>query len=336
MSPYTDIDQFLDGSTYDLSDDVLGGTGGDSNVPLTQLFDRTRYLYNRIGIIDTLEVTGNYTWSIADFNKAFVVVVAANTSFALPAASSVPKGHIIRVSARITYPSGIPKALTIDNGTIKDGVTDRTNMYLHDGETIWLMAASVGNVATTPDHWIIVNGFDKHLLAGESFGARKSMKNTLVCDGTLYNRADVPRLAEFALSLTNNQALVSDAIWLSIAGTAPRYRGCFSSGNGTTTIRVPDERGLFDRYLDLGRGLDNSRLHNFAGGFEDQSVQQHTHPHLRTRTDQVGTRYENNTLRNGGDRGLWTGDVTNTGNNAGSAFTQTQGKNIGKIPLVRI
>lgn len=52
------------------------------------------------------------------------------------------------------------------------------------------------------------------------------------------------------------------------------YSGRFSVGNGTTTFRLPDIRGVFVRGLDSGRGFDATRE---WGRFQDQVVLSHIH-----------------------------------------------------------
>lgn len=58
----------------------------------------------------------------------------------------------------------------------------------------------------------------------------------VVSDGQLLNRADWPELWAYAQML----GPISDADWLA----DPRKRGKYSSGNGTTTFRVPDRNGV--------------------------------------------------------------------------------------------
>lgn len=58
----------------------------------------------------------------------------------------------------------------------------------------------------------------------------------VVSDGQLLNRADYPDLWAYAQLLTP----ISDAAWLSDA----KQRGKYSTGNGTTTFRVPDRNGV--------------------------------------------------------------------------------------------
>jgi microcystin-dependent protein len=72
----------------------------------------------------------------------------------------------------------------------------------------------------------------------------------LKCNGAVLNRADYPALWAYAQA---SGALVSDANW-----TANNW-GCFSTGNGTTTFRIPELRGEFLRCWDDARGADTGR-----------------------------------------------------------------------------
>lgn len=69
-------------------------------------------------------------------------------------------------------------------------------------------------------------------------------------NGQLVNRSDYPRLWQFA---QDSGLLVTDSAW-----SNGKY-GCFSSGNGSTTFRIPDGRGEFERGADDGRGVDSAR-----------------------------------------------------------------------------
>lgn len=77
---------------------------------------------------------------------------------------------------------------------------------------------------------------------------------TIKLNGALINRSDHPLLWAFANA---SGRLVSETDWQN--GTLRNWTS-FSSGNGTTTFRLPDFRGEFMRFFDDGRGVDQGRL----------------------------------------------------------------------------
>lgn len=269
MLPYTPTDIFTDSDIYDLTDLVKGGLLGESNIPIKALLDRTFYLFNRLARFEGVkELTGNYTYDVADARKAFLFTISANTTFILPDVTSLAPGSLIPINATI---SAI-KALTVQtqlSQKINDGTEQLEEMYLHNGDRLVLMAAG--------DHYEIANAIGNFYLAGESAQVRLQGKNMILGQGQLVNRADMPRVARFLSKLTLWEQKVSDAIWLSDPSGKPVYRGLYSEGNETTTMRLPDERGLFIRNLDQGRGMDVSRLHDYAGGLELDEIKSHSH-----------------------------------------------------------
>ncbi len=88
----------------------------------------------------------------------------------------------------------------------------------------------------------------------------------LKANGVLVNRADYPELWAYAQA---SGALVSDADWMK-----DRW-GCFSTGDGEATFRLPELRGEFIRcWSDARGGVDASRQ---IGAF--QGDQNHSHAH---------------------------------------------------------
>lgn len=88
----------------------------------------------------------------------------------------------------------------------------------------------------------------------------------LKANGVLVNRADYPELWAYAQA---SGALVSDADWMK-----DRW-GCFSTGDGTTTFRLPELRGEFIRCWSDARGsVDASRQ---IGAFQDNQNRSHAH-----------------------------------------------------------
>lgn len=83
-------------------------------------------------------------------------------------------------------------------------------------------------------------------------------------NGALLSRTTYPTLFAYASA----QGLVSEAQWTADSS------GRFSVGDGSTTFRIPDTRGIFIRGLDESRGLDASRA---IGTFQDQANAPHVH-----------------------------------------------------------
>jgi microcystin-dependent protein len=91
----------------------------------------------------------------------------------------------------------------------------------------------------------------------------------LKANGALVSRASYSALWAFAAASGNLQ---TDANWV-----ANSMYGCFSSGDGSTTFRLPDLRGYFRRgWADDATG--NQDYGRTCGTYQDQSVANHIHP----------------------------------------------------------
>ncbi|RXV72413.1 phage tail protein [Burkholderia stabilis] len=82
----------------------------------------------------------------------------------------------------------------------------------------------------------------------------------LKANGAPVKRADYPALWAYAQA---SGALVSDDEW-----QKSRW-GCFSTGDGSTTFRLPELRGEFIRGWDDGRGVDAQRAIGSQQGFQN-------------------------------------------------------------------
>ncbi|WP_206142841.1 phage tail protein [Burkholderia sp. Ac-20384] len=87
----------------------------------------------------------------------------------------------------------------------------------------------------------------------------------LKLNGTELKRADYPLLWTYAQA---SGAMVADGDW------GKGRQGCFSSGDGNTTFRLPDLRGEFVRCWDDSRGVDVQRQ---IGGWQDSLNRSHGH-----------------------------------------------------------
>lgn len=116
-------------------------------------------------------------------------------------------------------------------------------------------------------------GYDRigQIVPGRLVGA-----NQIIGQGQTILRSDYPRVLDYL----NRLNTAYPGVVLS-AGSWPSAKTYWGFGNGTTTIQVPDLRGYFPRWLDLGAGVDADRvssgLQNKPGSGEAQQIQSHDH-----------------------------------------------------------
>lgn len=92
----------------------------------------------------------------------------------------------------------------------------------------------------------------------------------LFAEGQLVNRSDYPDLWNklyFDDPDSGYDLTVSEA-------DKDLYPGSFTDGDGTTTFRLPDLRGLFIRAWDAGKGYDNGRE---ILSYQDDNIKEHSH-----------------------------------------------------------
>lgn len=249
---------------FEETDVVLAET---DNIPLQDLADRTVWLKNRLGsqFVNQKIIAGNVALSKDDIACHYRINAAGLLTVTLQDAAQMPYGAIVPFTSFCAIGAAI-SIKTLAGQEIFDSENVRGTMYMHHRETLWLAAFA--------DHWEVVHSHGNFFSAGEEIKARKILTNTALYTGQLLVRAQYPRLWEFANSLTLNQELVPDATWNFDGFT---YRGCFSTGDGVSTFRLPDERAMHDRMMDLGRGVDFSRIHNYPGGYSADAIKSHTH-----------------------------------------------------------
>lgn len=98
----------------------------------------------------------------------------------------------------------------------------------------------------------------------------------LKLNGQLVSRATYANLWTFAQA----SGLASEPDW------AAGFYGRFSVGDGVSTFRVPDLRGLFMRGLDESRGIDVGRV---FGAFQDHENLLHSHGTTEAAHSHTGT-----------------------------------------------
>lgn len=161
--------------------------------------------------------------------------------------------------------------------------------------------------------------------------AYSQLLNTVVADGSPLNRADYPRLWAYVNSIG---ALVSETVWNTTNIFLPgviNNKTNFSSGDGSTTFRVPDLRDLFFRSAAATRT---------PGSYQYQQVGRHNHrmpvwadsPGLAFGTEEIAARnLEDFTTSATSKTTVHTTDYNTT-----DTTNETRPKNVGLLPLIKI
>jgi microcystin-dependent protein len=105
--------------------------------------------------------------------------------------------------------------------------------------------------------------------------------------------------------------------------------GAFTTGDGATTFRVPDARGIQIRALDNGKGTDAGRT---IGSYQTDSFASHFHMENRS-TDIT---YHTTAYAMGSDAGLATGYTNGTVQTYSTGGVETVGKNIALLACIKI
>lgn len=331
MTTYTPNDTFSDAQILDLSDQVKGGTNGDANVPLKAMFDQAYYVKNRLWRYDDIAVV---TASSNVDNTIIGKIIQANATGAnivlsLDPLANFPVGYVLPINATCNPGKNVTVTANGVQLIILNGGYADSSIYMHDGETLFLLRAG--------GYWQVIAFRGNFVDVGQPIDGYINVQNTLPRNGSLLNRDDYPRLWKWINEKVPGNMKVSDATWSSdplINGVSrPLYRGLFSTGNGSTTFRLPDDRGMFNRYLDLGRGLDTGRTGNTAGSFEDMLIQAHSHELGYYKNDTKGGDQQN-AYYLGNDTGA-TPLPSNVYYTKSFGGSETRPINTAKIPLIK-
>lgn len=101
-----------------------------------------------------------------------------------------------------------------------------------------------------------------------AFAAANAPAGWLIANGAQLSRTTFPALWAHAQA---SGAIVSDATWL--AGRP----GAWSTGDGSTTFRIPDMRGLFLRAFHFGSGSYDDNTGTSIGQYRDSRNKSHAH-----------------------------------------------------------
>lgn len=302
------------------TDVARGGAGNLANAQAQSLLNRTEWLkaamrgYNGITLLNSAK-----TLTAADYLQNLVVIYAntAYTAYLLPVLTNTDLGVRIAISAH-----NIAKQVTITSQGSNDiivGSMAKQSLYLGDGDSIELIWSG--------SSWILLNFIGNFTDVSVPFYSYYQLPNTVIAGGQILNRADYPRLWE-CVNANLASSTVTDLVWNTTAGK----KGFYSSGDGSTTFRVPDLRSMFMRGLDLGAGIDYDRVSNNAGEYEGDIFKSHNHTwETQNSNDSLGgSGYVASS--NGGEDGRNTLSST-IGNTGGQ---ETRPKNIGLLPLIKV
>ncbi|UAY56275.1 hypothetical protein [Arachidicoccus terrestris] len=331
MATYTGNNAWVDEIyNFEETDIVQGGPDGIDNLPLQQLADRTQYLYGRLGLASQLVgeiiLSSNALLDDSFAGKLIIARSSNNTALTITLADSdsFPDFSILPISSFCAGASVI-KIVSGNGQYFYDTDGNRSEVYMHHKEHLYLMASG--------GHWKIVNAIGNFYCVGEEVKSRKQLINTLPAMGQLINRTFYPRLWEFVDSLSVGHEVISDSLWLS---SPTKYRGFFSTGDGSSTFRMPDERAMFERMLDLGRGIEFKRVPNYAGGYQADEMLQHNHT-----TEKIADRGWPDASGDRSPQQYWMDAIRDPSaarliqvNNAGTG-SETVVKNIGKLFLIK-
>lgn len=271
-----------------------------------------------------VELTATNTISAGNYRKLLVLKGAEVTT--LPLAADYPPN----VALFIVTAEGPRKQSTVicqGSDVINTNTGSLTTLYLGQREFVVLISnGTKWNIQS-----ISPAVFSSPLMQSGWF-FDNAMFNTLPATGGLYIRADYPRLWANLLRLQTAipGSLLNEGSWAI-------NKTFWGSGNGTTTFRVPDMRGYFSRFMDLGANVDIDRNSSGVGGKSGhaQADAFKAHTHILTMQD--------STDNLGG-----TGYVATTGTSAGPGYslnhtlnsteggTETRPINVALYPLINI
>lgn len=264
------------------TDLVLGGPSptqggaGISNLQAEQLANRTGYLYDRLGrfeAVNTMTISASLSLAEGAIRNTHLVIGLQVNSNAipvtLPGENAVTNGVVASISiANNGANNGKHIRLTCPNGMTfvhrASTIYDNTVLYLYSGEAVKLVKS--GNT------WIVLSAEANIYDVGEIQHRYKPPVLSLEARGQLVSRIGYARL--WAWLQTAGAPVVPESTY---AANQLNYSGVFTTGDGSTTFRMPDLRSVFIRGLDNGRGLDIGRPYNNGGGYEADEFKSHAH-----------------------------------------------------------
>lgn len=259
-------EELIAGQRYEL--DVFTMVAGGTTVPTSSGGGSAE-------IAGKLVVTTNLTMTVSNHLRKLIQLRSGLSKIVLtlPSLSDMPVNTIINIEASIQ--NSFQSRLTTQGGqNIYMNNESYSSIYVAPGESLRLFRDE--------DGFYVISDFGRYYREiGKVEASYKVGMNELLADGRLVNRADYPRLWDWVQGL--GSSLVSDATWNTASVTVSGrtvlkpYRGCYSTGDGSTTFRVPDLMNVALRGLKSELGFDGERFLNRPGGFQRNEFESHTH-----------------------------------------------------------
>lgn len=259
-------EQLIEGQRYEL--EVFTMVAGGTTVPVSS-GGGSAEISGKVVVTTNLNMTvSNHLRKLIQLRSGLSKIVVT-----LPSLSDIPANTIINIEASVQ--NSFQSRITTQGGqNIYLNNLSYTSIYVAPGEAL--------RIFRDDDGFYLINSFGQHYREiGKVEASYKVGMNELLADGRLVNRADYPRLWEWVQGL--GSSLVSEVTWntASVAiGTRTvlrPYRGCYSTGDGTTTFRIPDLMNISLRGLKSELGSDSERFLNRPGGFQRNELEAHTH-----------------------------------------------------------
>ena len=227
------------------TDPVQGGTGGIDNLPTSQLANRTQWLKGKVDALlagdlqlkDAYNMTSNTTLT-SSYMGAFINLSGSSAlHVTIPAfnnSNALKDGQAIIIKNNTT--SGTPSEIYTSDSGLFDRAND-TTLLLSKGDTVIIIYRADPTNPTTDVgtyHVLLIKGDGVPTGTVSAFaGAKTDLPDGyLLCDGSIYAKADYPDLATLI-----------DGVYGDVGDVG---------GNPLTDFFVPDLRGSFVRGLNTG------------------------------------------------------------------------------------
>lgn len=209
---------------------ILDGVTASDLAATTAKADAALAAVQDLAAETVVTIQENYVLSASDANKVFAVNAISPIIITLPSIAAVGEPFTVKVKkidSSVNTVTIVPSGGDTIDGVAGNKVIDSPNL----GYTLY------SDVDPSPDNWTT---FQFGVMVGDStpigaemfFSATNPPPGWLVENGSLLSRATYPDLWSFAQSSGN---IVSETEWQTI----PTNRVKFSTGNGSTTFRVP-------------------------------------------------------------------------------------------------